>query len=649
MTPRERFARFAWALLAYNVLVILWGGFVRASGSGDGCGSHWPECGGEIIPVAPSVKTLIEFSHRLMSGLDGLLVLALLVWAFRAFPKPHRVRYAAAATMFLTVVEALIGAWLVKSGLVAGNTSIYRVYAISLHLCNTFLLLGALSLTALWASGTRRFDLRSQGALGWALGFGLVLTMALAATGAITALGDTLFPARDSLSAIQDGLNADSHFLVRLRLLHPLIAASVGLYLVLISGLTVKLRPNATVKRYSLAVTVVFGVQIIVGMLNIFMKAPILIQLVHLLVADLLWVSLVLMSATAMADGVAHIETDHEAEPAQSTATAKVTWKDYLVLTKPRVISLLLFTTLTAMFIAAGGWPGTTLFVAVAVGGYMAAGAANAINMVLERDLDRKMARTASRPTVTLKIPPARALVFAFCLAAGSFVLLTVFANLLSALMAFAGLVFYVIVYTLLLKRVTWQNIVIGGAAGAFPPLVGWSAVTGELSIFAWYLFAIIFLWTPVHFWALALLIKDDYKDAGVPMLPVVHGDRVTVAQIALYAVLTAIISIMPITQPGVSGMYLAVAALLNVMLLARSAQLYRAPERPQAKSLFKYSMVYLALIFLALAIDRSLHLRDAVPRPVVSAAASSSTFTIDKNASESAIISGRSATATPA
>jgi protoheme IX farnesyltransferase len=242
----------------------------------------------------------------------------------------------------------------------------------------------------------------------------------------------------------------------------------------------------------------------------------------------------------------------------------------------------------------------------------MAAGAANAINMVLERDLDLKMGRTAQRPTVTRAIPPRAALLFALALMVGSFLLLWSAANFLSAMLAMAGLSFYVVVYTLLLKRRTWANIVIGGAAGAFPPLVGWAAVTGDLSPLAWCLFGIIFLWTPVHFWALAILIKEDYARAGVPMLPVVRGERATVIQIACYAVLTVAISALPVLlqrengESAVGWLYLATAVLLNAILLLRSFQLFRRPDPPRARSLFKYSMVYLALLFLSMAVDRT-------------------------------------------
>lgn len=260
--------------------------------------------------------------------------------------------------------------------------------------------------------------------------------------------------------------------------------------------------------------------------------------------------------------------------------TERATWRDYFWLTKPRVISLLLFTTLAAMFIAAGGWPGLGLFLVVFVGGYMAAGSANVFNMVIDRDIDGRMKRTAQRPTVTHKISSRDATLFATVLMLLSFVLLWWGANLTTALLAMAGLGWYVLVYTLYMKRRFWSNIVIGGAAGAFPPLVGWAAVTGELSLFAWYLFLIIFFWTPVHFWALSLMIKDDYAAVGVPMLPVVRGERETAYQIGLYAILTTVITLVPVLMGELRWVYLLAALLLNGWLLLYSWRLYQTLER---------------------------------------------------------------------
>lgn len=614
---RGRFPTFAWGVLAYNVLVVLWGAIVRATGSGAGCGSHWPLCDGQVLPQPKNVQLLIEFAHRTMSGLALLLVMGLVLGAFRAFPRGHRVRSGALLSLLFILIEALIGAALVKFGWVADNSSVARAVTMAAHLVNTFMLLGALTLTACWSAGRPPMRLRGQGAVGWALALALAGLLALGASGAVIALGDTLFPARSLMEGLRQDIAPDAHFLIRLRLVHPLIAMSVGLYVLLIASLVSHLRPAPEVRKLARGVTILFFTQIAAGFLNVNLLAPVWMQIVHLLLADLLWINLVLLTAAALAEGVPQVEMLPEGvqdrpeplkarTPEHLNAERRAAWKDYLILTKPRVISLLLFTTLTAMIAAARGWPGLGLFLAVTVGGYMAAGAANAINMVLERDLDGRMARTSKRPTVTQQIPSQSALLFGMGLAVGAFALLWGAANLLTAMLALAGLVFYVVVYTLMLKRRTWHNIVIGGAAGAFPPLVGWAAVTGDLSPLAWCLFALIFVWTPVHFWALALLIKDDYARAGVPMLPVVLGERATVLQIALYAVLTAVISVLPLAQGEVGGVYLGVAILLNAALLLRSLQLYSNPDRPRAVTLYKYSMVYLALLFLTMAVDRA-------------------------------------------
>ena len=294
-------------------------------------------------------------------------------------------------------------------------------------------------------------------------------------------------------------------------------------------------------------------------------------------------------------------------------ATPRATWRDYLTLTKPRVISLLLLTTVGAMFIAAEGYPGTWMLLGLLVGGYMSAGAAGVYNMVYDRDIDGRMRRTAMRPTVTNVVPSVRALAFAIALTIGSFVIILVSSNLLAALLSWAGIAFYVIIYTIWLKRTTWQNIVIGGAAGAIPPLVGWAAVTGELSLLAWLLFALIFLWTPVHFWALALMIQHDYEEVGIPMAPSVIGERATVMQMAMYALLTMMLTVIPFALAEFSWVYLMAALALNLVLALRVVRLFMVAQRgvaidkQTALPVYKYSMLYLALLFLSMAIDRAL------------------------------------------
>lgn len=606
------YSRYAWVVLLFNLLVILVGTVVRATGSGAGCGQHWPTCKGDIVPIAPTLHTMIEFTHRVVSGFDGVLVLALVFFAYKLFPKGHGVRRVTPIVLALTLIEAWIGRYIVKAGLVADNATTTRALWMSAHLCNTFFLLTALSLTGWYAAGRGRVRIFSQGSVSGALWLAFLAMIVLGISGAITALGDTLYPARSHEEVMRLAEAANAPFLLKLRIWHPYIAGSVGLYLLLIAGLVAHLRPSSDSRRWAGALGWLFLAEILVGLTNVWLRAPVAMQVIHLMFADLIWVTLTFLAYSASVDGVVHVEDIifsagkdvPEPQPVVQ-ATALPAWRNYLNLTKPRVISLLLFTTLTAAFVAARGWPGLGLFLVLFVGGYCSAGAANAFNMVIDRDIDAKMTRTAKRPTVTATIPANKALAFALCMGIASFVTLWLGANLLTAMLSLSGLVFYVVVYTLLLKRRTVQNIVIGGAAGCFPPLVGWAAVTGDLKgALAWYLFAIIFVWTPAHFWALALLIKDQYAAVGVPMLPAVVGDKKTVTQIILYAVITVGVSLMPVAQGLAGGLYAIPAVVLGAMLVQQSWKLRRGADRLSALKAYKYSMLYLALLFLALAVD---------------------------------------------
>lgn len=608
-------SRFAWFVLFYNLFVIIVGTVVRATRSGDGCGAHWPLCDGEYIPTAPSIARIIEYTHRLVSGLDGLFVIALVVLGFVVFKqqKRHPVKGALIASLLFTGLEGFIGAVLVKKGYVVDNPTVARAIWMVLHLVNTFFLLTALTLSAWWASGKEMIKLRGQGAIGAGLFLAFLFMIALGASGAITALGDTMFPVRDHADAMAQSLSPTAHFLQKLRILHPYIAGSVGLYIILISGLTAHLRPSVHTQRHAMFLTGLFVTQMAVGGLNVFLKAPVWMQIVHLLLGDLVWIGAVLLTVSAFAVSVPHVEIAALAPQPQETENADIPaaqpraiWRDYLILTKPKVNSLLLVTAVMPMFMAAHGFPGWQSLIAVFIGGYLSAGAAGAINMVVDRDIDGLMKRTANRPLITERVSSRNALFFGLTLAVLSFVVLFAFTNLLTALLSLAGLVFYVNIYTLLLKRRTWHNIVIGGAAGAFPPLVGWAAVTGTLSPLAWWLFAIIFVWTPAHFWALAILMKDDYARAKIPMLPVVSGVPATVLQIALYSVLTAIVSILPLAQGLVGPWYVGVAVLLNIALIFRACTLFASTERSETLGMYLFSMLYLALLFLMLAFDRA-------------------------------------------
>jgi len=295
-----RFAKYAWFVLAFNVGVILWGAFVRATGSGAGCGSNWPLCNGEVIPRSLQIETLIEFTHRATSGIAFLLVLGLLIWAWRIYPRGHRVRRGALLSMLFMISEALVGAGLVLLELVADNTSTARASWISIHLVNTFLLLAFLTLTAWWATGGKSIHLQVADIKMWLLLIGFVGVIFLGISGALTALGDTLFPVTSLQEGIKQDFSPAAHFLIRLRIFHPTIAVMVSLYLILIiSWITSKTKKewNRSLGRFTILIIML---QLFAGLINVILLAPVWLQLVHLLLADAVWIGLILYAATSL-------------------------------------------------------------------------------------------------------------------------------------------------------------------------------------------------------------------------------------------------------------------------------------------------------------------------------------------------------------
>jgi heme A synthase len=354
-----RFALYAWAVLVYNLGVILWGAYVRATGSGAGCGRHWPLCNGQIIPRSPRIETLIEFSHRLSAGLTLLLVVGLLVWAFRAYPKRHPVRYGAGLVGFFTITEALVGAGLVLFQLVADNASAARALWMAAHLVNTFLLLASLSLTAWWAANQQisksanqqisgssddpaiqpsshpTIQASNRRALAALLALGFLAMLVLGVSGAVTALGDTLFPAQSLSQAVRADLDPTAHFLIRLRLLHPMIAVSVALYLSLVAMLATSRYPGPPrpgtgtglglarartgkrdllpstllTRRLARLLVALLVLQLAAGVINVALLAPVWMQLVHLLLSDLVWITVVLLAASALTKQAVYEQT----------------------------------------------------------------------------------------------------------------------------------------------------------------------------------------------------------------------------------------------------------------------------------------------------------------------------------------------------
>lgn len=296
----DRFSRFAWGVVGFNLLVILWGAFVRATGSGAGCGSHWPLCNGDVVPRSATAETIIEFMHRASSGVALLLVLALWIWSRRTHPAGHVVRTGATLSVIFILLEALLGAGLVLFELVADDASGFRAVSMVTHLVNTFILIAVLSLTAWWASGGEAPRIERSDPRVWLLGVAFVALLVVGGSGAIAALGDTLFPAASLEQGLRDSFSSESHILLRLRKYHPLMAIIVGLYVTLLARHLAR-DGSATTRQLASVLTIVYLLQLGIGTANIILLAPIGGQLLHLLFADIVWIGLVLLAAAALA------------------------------------------------------------------------------------------------------------------------------------------------------------------------------------------------------------------------------------------------------------------------------------------------------------------------------------------------------------
>lgn len=296
----NRFAKLAWATLAWSVLDILWGAFVRASGSGAGCGNHWPNCNGEILPSPENVKTLIEFTHRTLSGVALLLVLALLIWGWRKYPKDSPVRVGVTGSAGFILLEAALGAGLVLFNLVDSNSSALRAVVVALHLLNTFILLAFLTLTAWWASGGAAVSLKNKGLIAVLLGIGLFGVAVIGMSGAITALGDTLFPAKTLAEGLARDNDPNAHFLIRLRVYHPLIAIAVGVYTLYLARYIYGKFNQPVTRKLSLLLAGLVLAQLTAGVINLILLAPIPMQIIHLLIADSVWITYILLSASTL-------------------------------------------------------------------------------------------------------------------------------------------------------------------------------------------------------------------------------------------------------------------------------------------------------------------------------------------------------------
>lgn len=310
-----RFARATWGLLAFLLAVVAWGAFVRATGSGAGCGAHWPVCNGQVLPRAPALETIIEFSHRVSSAIVTLLVVGWAVWGFRAFARGHRVRAGAALGVVAILLEGAIGAALVLLRLTGTDDSLGRAAVMGLHLVNTFFLLGVVAVTGTWAAGTASPRFREQGPVGALVTASLLGLVVLGVSGAIAALGDTLFPARSLAEGFRQDVAGGAHLLLRLRVLHPLLAVAVGTLLLATAAVSSLLRPGRAVRRAAIALAAAVVLQLTAGMVNLALLAPVWMQLVHLLLADAVWLAAVLLGAAALAGDAPRLAVPGLAEP----------------------------------------------------------------------------------------------------------------------------------------------------------------------------------------------------------------------------------------------------------------------------------------------------------------------------------------------
>ena len=617
------FRRLALTSAVMTYLLVVIGAIVRSTGSGMGC-PDWPTCHGSLIPPLGDTAAWIEWTHRSVAVVVGLLVLGLAVMAVLRYRKQMSIVIPSVVALVLVAFQAYLG----KITVDTNNAGEW----VTAHLATALALLGLLTFIAVRASYPQSLPTRGASQrLTLLLAFTAASVYALmlfgshvTATGAVLAFPDwPLFNGQLWPTFSSDPATAA---LQSAQFLHRIVAALVGV--LLLATTYVYWRAVRSARRGGAAVpggqsvlallgtsAAFYGVQVIVGALQITTDLAAWAVALHLALGALIWALVVgglFISYFAARTAESTVETstseagdaavDDAPKPAPPTVRERV--GAYVALTKPRIIELLLVTTVPAMVLAARGIPPLNLVFWTLVGGTMAAGAANAINCYIDRDIDLLMTRTRRRPLPAHEVDPENALVFGLVLGVLAFGVMAFFTNLVAAFLTLIAMAFYVVVYTMLLKRTTPQNIVLGGAAGALPPVIGWAAVTGDISLPALLLFAIVFYWTPPHFWALSLRLRRDYAAASVPMLPVTHGVPETTRHIALYSVLMVCLTLVFFAVARMGLVFLAGAVILGALFLFQAIQMWREGTDARAVRLYKYSITYLTGLFALVILD---------------------------------------------
>ena len=607
------FQKLAAATVVTTFALVTVGVVVRATNSGVACPT-WPGCfEGQFLPrLDQGAQVWIEWTHRTVAALIGVLVVGLALLAVRSYRDRPSILWPSLAAVGLVGFQAWLGRETVRLGNSGESVTAHLAAAMALVGLLVYLLVRSLYPARIGGRGSgQRFTLLAA--------FGALTTYALLLFGShVTAASAwNVFPDWPLMNGSPFPILAGDQVVAQA--LHRWVAVVVGLIVVATAVVAWRTqRRHREVVALAVAAAVLYPIQSLVGGLQILTRLAEWTQTLHVALGTGIWALMVALAVTSyyaarvtppIGEGALPREGTESDGAGKATRTKRDSVRAYVALTKPRIIELLLVTTVPAMVLAQRGIPSIGLIFWTLVGGSLAAGSANAINCYLDRDIDLLMARTRRRPLPAHEVEPERAVVFGIVLGIISFALMTYFVNLLSAFLALLAIAFYVLVYTIMLKRSSPQNIVIGGAAGALPPVIGWTAVTGNIGLPALLLFALVFYWTPPHFWALSVRIRKDYAAAGIPMLPVVRGVAETSRQIGLYSILLVAISLVFFAVARMGWIYLLAAVVLGALFLRQAWILWRqgsSPDRSTAQAirLYRYSISYLSLLFLAVAVD---------------------------------------------